>query len=298
MSEGFVPLPDGVRLRYRVSGTGSQTVIVPSLAWLAADLEPLASRRRLIFYDSRNRGGSDVCDPSKLGIDFEVRDLEVIRQHFGLERMSLLGWSYKGGVAALYLIEHRERVERLLLVGSMSPRSAHAEQARQRATEAAARADPDGLRRLETLRQAGVDRADPARFCREFNRVHTATRMGNPSAYAQLRSDPCVFPNEWPDRVESTLGHVLGQYGDWDWRPQLASLDVPTLVIHGERDVIPLAGAEDWALSLGNARLLVIPDVGHFPWAESPGIFFPAANTFLSGRWPQNAVCVRTRPVA
>jgi pimeloyl-ACP methyl ester carboxylesterase len=39
-----------------------------------------------------------------------------------------------------------------------------------------------------------------------------------------------------------------------------------------------------------NARLLVIPNSGHFPFLEQPQKFFAAAELFLQGRWPDDAV--------
>ena len=40
-SEGYVLLEEGLRLHYRVVGTGPDTVVIPAAARLAADLEPL-----------------------------------------------------------------------------------------------------------------------------------------------------------------------------------------------------------------------------------------------------------------
>jgi pimeloyl-ACP methyl ester carboxylesterase len=90
-----------------------------------------------------------------------------------------------------------------------------------------------------------------------------------------------------------TFHQVLGSIVEWDWRPRLASLDVPTLVVQGAEDAVPLAASRDWAATLPDARLLVIPAAGHFPWAESPETFFPAVDQFLDGRWPDGARRVR-----
>jgi pimeloyl-ACP methyl ester carboxylesterase len=52
----------------------------------------LAEHRTVIFFDSRNRGGSDsVGDRSKLarGIHHDVDDLEAVRRHFGTEVCTL-----------------------------------------------------------------------------------------------------------------------------------------------------------------------------------------------------------------
>jgi len=48
----------------------------------------------------------------------------------------------------------------------------------------------------------------------------------------------------------------MGSYGDWDLRPRLRTLDVPTLVVHGEEESIPMDLVEEWVTSMPRARLL------------------------------------------
>ena len=70
--------------------------------------------------------------------------------------------------------------------------------------------------------------------------------------------------------------------GDYDWRPLARGVRVPTLVVHGAEDPMPLAGSEEWARTLPAAKLLVVPEAGHYPHAEQPARFFPAVERFLS----------------
>jgi len=44
-----------------------------------------------------------------------------------------------------------------------------------------------------------------------------------------------------------------------------------------------------WAATLPNARLLLVNGSGHVPHVEQPETYFPAVETFLSGRWPTAA---------
>jgi proline iminopeptidase len=73
-------------------------------------------------------------------------------------------------------------------------------------------------------------------------------------------------------------------------------LATPRLVIQGEKDFIPMNGSREWVAGNPNARLLVIPAVGHFPHVEAPETFFPAVETFLRGGWPEGAVAVEATP--
>lgn len=289
-SEGYVLLEEGLRLHYHVVGTGPDTVVIPAAAGLAADLEPLAQGRRLIFYDQRGRGQSDVDpDESHIWSDYEVRDLESIRQHFGLEQMSIIGWSYMGGMSALYAADHPVRVDRLVLMCAIPPRSdAPYNNPEITAKKGEERVDPDGARRLREMEEMGLDVNDPEAYCRESLKVNFPRQMGRPEALARMRSDPCAFPNEWPcNKAEHTRLHVPVESREWDWRERVTSVQALTLVIHGEEDLNPLEASREWANILPRARLLVIPGSGHFPHLEAPEVYFSAVDRFLSGEWPE-----------
>ncbi|MEZ4224752.1 MAG: alpha/beta hydrolase [Polyangiaceae bacterium] len=54
-------------------------------------------------------------------------------------------------------------------------------------------------------------------------------------------------------------------------QPKFESIQLPVLVIHGEQDaIVPLAAAQHVAASLPNARLVVLPGVGHVPTVTTP----------------------------
>lgn len=291
-NEGYVLLEEGLRLHYRTVGTGTDTVVIPAAAGLAADLESLAQGRRLIFYDQRGRGQSDA-DPNESNIwsDYEVNDLEAIRQHFGLEQMSIIGWSYMGGMSALYAADYPERVNRLVLMCAIPPRSETPYNDPEAvAKKAEKRIDPDGAKRLKEMEETGLNTSDPETYCREFLKVNMPRQMGRPEALTRMRSDPCAFPNEWlHNKAEHTRKHVPVESRKWDWRQRVTSVQASTLVIHGEEDLIPMESSREWASVLSHARLLVIPGSGHFPHLEAPKVYFSAVERFLSGEWPEGA---------
>lgn len=286
--EGYVMSADDVRLYYHTVGSGPSPVVIPAACMLAGELDPLAEGRTLIYYDTRGRGRSEaVADPTRLTLAHEIADLEAIRRHFGLERFALLGWSYLGAVTALHAVEHPSVVARLLLIGPMRLRRGRYPGEDPAVVEG--RVDPARVRRLEELRAAGLEADDPAAYCREWQRVYLPRQMGRPTALARMKNEPCALPNEWGTNVLRTLQALGRSWGAWDWRPQVASLGMPALVLQGAEDATPLASARDWVETLGNARLLVLPEVGHFPWLEDPDAFFPPAEQFLAGAWPQGA---------
>ena len=77
---------------------------------------------------------------------------------------------------------------------------------------------------------------------------------------------------------------IMRSYGDWDLRPALHTLTVPLLVVHGERETIPMDMVEEWVTSMpkGMATLLKVPRAAHFTYAERPELVWPAVERFLA----------------
>lgn len=280
--ESFVMAPDGVRLSVRLVGEGQQTVVVSGTG-NEADFLRLARGRRVAFYDVRNRGRSDrVDEEGRVGIPAEVDDVDVVRSDVGFAQTNLFGWSYVGLILALYAASYGEHVERLVMVCPASP---------SRALEP----EPSGLddavvERLMALAGTDLAQSDPVRFAREWRQIVTPSRIRDPSAFAMFEADRSIWPNEWPDHMMNALARVASSHPvDFDYLPQARLIAASTLVIHGEDDPIPIEASRAWASSIPDARLLVLPQVGHFPQVESPEALFAAVETFLGGTWPDQA---------
>ncbi len=292
-TEGYIPTDDGLKLYYRLLGEGRDTLVIPTACLLQEDLHRLAKGRRLLFYDRRGRGQSDR-DPNAENIwtDYELRDLETVRQHFGLEQMALLGWSVVGAIAALYAATRPERVQRLVLMCPMAPRSPAPYDDRV-AVEAreAERIDPAAAHRLREMMgsREHIERAEW--FCREFQRVIVPRQMGRPEALARMKSDPCAYSNEWWHNLHQhhQMHYPPETRSNYDWRERVSQVSAPALVVHGIEDLIPLQASREWVAALPQARLWVVEGSGHFPHLETPEVFFPALECFLAGEWPEGA---------
>ena len=67
-----------------------------------------------------------------------------------------------------------------------------------------------------------------------------------------------------------------------DSTPDLAGLDVPTLIVHGADDqLIPVSEAEAMEKALPQAKLVVVKGAGHLPNLENPEVFNDAVRKFL-----------------
>src|SRR5437016_12613738 len=159
----------GVRLFSRRAGAGSLVVVLhggpgESHDYLLPQYDLLAQGRSLFYYDQRGGGQSPVPRDVPVGWREHVADLDAIRVHLGLARLTVCGYSWGGLLAVLYLLEHPDRVERLALV---APASITAEYRRQFEEEFARRmAAPEIKRERDALRASGLRERDPAAYQR------------------------------------------------------------------------------------------------------------------------------------
>jgi proline iminopeptidase len=295
--EGFVDAGAGVRLLYRVVGTGGDTIVVLhggpgfSMGYLAADLEPLAVRHVLLFYDQRGTGRSTlVTDSAALDARQFAEDLEAVRSQFRLERLTILGHSWGAGVAAVYAARYPQRIGRLLIVDPISIRRVYHAQGFQFLDT---RRDSATQRRLRELAAARLASPRDAAACRAYYGVWFLATFVDSAAARRSQGDFCAgSPEALANKIRSVDRFTLASLGDWDWRPALRSVNARALVIRGSMDHVPLESAREWTSALANGRLLRLEGSGHFPYLEAPERFFAAVEMFLQGGWPTGAEAV------
>jgi proline iminopeptidase len=79
-------------------------------------------------------------------------------------------------------------------------------------------------------------------------------------------------------RVQQSVWQSLGEF---DLIPALRTVKVPTLVVHGRQDPIPLASSAAVAEALG-AEAVWLDECGHVPYVEQPEALFAAVREFLT----------------
>ena len=300
--DGKIETEDGVRLFYKIVGKGRETLVAVhggpgnSLSSIEPDFEPFAERYRVIYYDQRGNGRSDlIADPSKLSLEHHVADLDAVRAHFGLEKMKLIGNSWGGLLVAAYAAAHPGRIERMVMHDPAPPSRAWIVQASEELGDRAQRRlDPTRRRRLEQLFDGEYREslADPRAACREWALL-LLPLMTAGSPTSPIKGDVCGGTDQALRLQQTVNGQVWRTMGDFDLRPRMAVVKAPVLIVHGTEDYIPVEAARAWASSIPNARLLLIEGAGHTPQGEKPEIFFPAILEFLKGDWPKAARPVR-----
>jgi proline iminopeptidase len=258
------------------------------MEYFAKDLTPLATSHTLLFYDQRGAGRSSlVTDSASLDGQRFAEDLEAVRQHFGLQRVTLLGHSWGAGVAALYASRYPGRVNRLVIVDGIP---LHQKELVQAFQDLAGRRDSATRAQMHKWQEARLANPGDATACRAYYVLWFGPFFGDSSAASRSQGDFCAGSAEARrNKIASVDRFVAASLGEWDWRPVIRRVDAPALVIHGSADVLPVEGAREWAATLPNARLVLLEGVGHFPYLKAPEAFFPAVDVFLRGSWPPSA---------
>lgn len=293
-NEGHINAGNGVKLYYRVLGSGSEPVVLihggPGFTsdYLADDLTPMARNHSLLVYDQRGIGRSTlVSDSTGLAAQRYVEDLEAIRKHLGLEKLTLLGHSWGAAPAALYAMQYPERVRRMILVGTIPAERSGLGRAFQ--VMAAAR-DSATLRRMAELSRIRQANPDDRAACREYYQLWFTPFFGASEAASRMKGNVCAGSPESLKNKQNVDRFTFASLGNWDWTMSLSRAAVPTLIIHGELDPLPIEDARKWAAAMPNARLLELKGIGHFPYVEAPEVFFAAVDQFLTGDWPVGAI--------
>jgi 3-oxoadipate enol-lactonase len=260
MNELAVTTGDGRRLAYRFDGAVDKPVLMLSnsigtdLTMWDPQIEALVQHFRVLRYDSRGHGNSDV-PAGPYSVDRLGRDVVELLDALKIGRAHFLGLSLGGMVGQWLGIHAPERIDRLILANT----SAYLGPTDQL----------DG-------RIASVLKADPEETAEMFLRNWFPARLldtGGPMI-AKVRAmllatDPQGFAGSY------------AAVRDMDMRRTIALITAPTLVIAGLYDTVTLPNhSELIAATVPGAKLIQLPVV-HLSNLESPEAFMKAALEFL-----------------
>lgn len=286
--EGYLPV-DNAALYYRDIGRGQPLILLhggPDFdhTYLRPEMDRLSDAFRLIYYDQRGRGrsGGNV-QPEAVSIQTEIDDLEGLRTYFQLESVAVLGHSWGGLLAMEYTIRHPERVSHLILMNTAPASHDDYMLLRQERRKRAA-GDVEQLKALSsTAPYAEGDLATDA----AYYRIHFRATLRQPEQLERVIQRLRVsFTQEGIRKaraIEDRLMNETWLSSGYNLLPQLNWLSIPTLVIHGDYDFIPIECATHIAQAIPGARLVLLRDCGHFAYLECPHEVRKAIGDFLQG---------------
>ena len=250
---------NGARLWYEVRGEGEPLLLhhgytASRVNWMPV-AERLESLYQIILMECRGTGQSEHT-PEGYTLEQYAADVVGMLDHLGVDKVSFAGHSMGGGIGYLLALEHRERLERLVL---MAPIPA----------EGVGEITPE----LREQRMAERRRGDRDAILARYRAM-------------QFRED--VETEEWfVDRAEHILSVSDGHFErgaesmrDLDVAHRLPEITTPTLMIAGAVDSLLEANLADF-MNLPNATLEVLSRAGHEVAVHEPDRVAEAIDSFM-----------------
>ncbi len=258
---------DGISLAYDDRGSGQPLLLVHgyplSRRMWAPQVAGLAATARVLAIDLPGHGDSSIGD-QPVSMDSFADACAGLLDALGIQEPVVLGGLSMGGyVTFAFWRRHPQRVAGLILAAT-----------RAGADSPEARAGRETA--MGTARRAGVEAVVDSMLPKLLAPGGLETR---PGLAAEVRGIMTGTP------LAAMLGDLMALRDRTDSTTTLATITVPTLVVHGESDqLIPMAEAERTAGTIPGAELVRIDQAGHLPNLEQPEAFNTALGAFLT-RW-------------
>ena len=282
---GYVSV-DRDRLFFQTFGSGEPMVVLhggPGLDqnYLLPAMLELSKDYQMIFYDQRGSGRSlgEKITLRDINLDQFTQDLEKLRKALGLKTFILVGHSWGGLIALDYAAKHAENLSHLILMNS-APADYKGQQAFVR--EFTKKTSPIKNRistlfqykDFQKLKAQGIEKLYKDLFSFYFYQTKNAERL-------VFKINETTAQSWFKVREEMSKTCWLTSDTYFTLLPALKHLQVPTLVVHGNQDIVPAHTAEDIKHAIPLSQILYMEHCGHFPYLEKPQELFLAIRSFL-----------------
>ncbi|MBW2243457.1 MAG: alpha/beta hydrolase [Deltaproteobacteria bacterium] len=220
--------------------------------WQEGLSERLSQGHRVVGIDYYGLGLSDRTHSGRYGIALWAEQARDVLDALGIDRVTVVGHSAGGAVAAIFTADHPERVNRAVFIGhgmAMDP-----------------------MQIVPLLPGIGeIAMARTAIFSDIFSEAHER-RLAAAYAIRGTRAALLTFLRR--QYTFDGLRLVTGTYED---------IRRPVLQVHGAADAsIPVAAARSLTARLLDARFLTFPGVGHDVHIEAPEPLAEAIAAFIA----------------
>lgn len=274
---------DAAQIFCRILGQGDPIIVIhggPGLSqeYLLPQMAKLAEKHQVIFYDQRGCGRSTgAIDADSMQIQRFLDDLEAVRRELGYKKVTLFAHSWGAFLAVQYAALYPEAVEKLILSNS-HPASSEGYSAFFKEFEI--RMEPFQKEFQSIQETQAFSEGDPE-TSEKYYGILCRTYCYDPSKadLIKIGLSPVAFLNGL--KIQEMLDALVIRQ-PYDLSEILDRLNVPTLVLHGDVDPIPLTTAKELHEKIRGSKWVVLKNCGHFPYVEVPEIFFEHLEEFLS----------------
>lgn len=244
-----------IDLYYEDHGSGNPVILIHGYplngtSWEKQIPALLNEGHRVITYDRRGFGKSSQ-PTTGYNYDTFAADLHALVKHLDLSNFTLVGFSMGGGEVARYIGRYgSQHVSKAVIVGGVPPYLLRT---------------PDNVEGVDAGVFQGIEnaiKADRYAFFTEFFK-----NFYNADVHLGKRISEQAIKASWNVAASASPAATLACVPTWleDFRNDLARIDVPTLVLHGDSDrIVPLAASgQRTAKLVKGAHLFLVKDGPH-----------------------------------
>jgi proline iminopeptidase len=241
---------------------------------LVRSLGPLAGALglRMVFWDHRGHGRSEWVPVEQCTQDQLVRDIEGVRLALGLGAVHVLGISWGGFLALMFVARHPDAVRTLAVVGA----SASHEFMPRAEANARRHATPEQWAACRSLWDGSL--SDDVAFRVAFETIRPLYFRDKSLAAAAnaARADTRY-------RIAVRQFIIAHEYRTYDCRSELPRIACPTLVMVGRHDwICPVDQAAEIHTLIPHSELTIFEASGHSPQIEERDAFTRRLSVFLA----------------
>lgn len=252
----------GTRVNVLDIGRGEATPVVfvhgLSGCWqnFLENIPAVAQTRRVVSVDLPGFGES-AMPREHIKISNYARTVQEVCQLLELERVSVVGNSMGGFIAAEIAIQQSVRVERLVLISAAGISSAN-------------------VHRVPVLTAGRIGAAMMANQAVDHKYIAMRPRarqlaLGLVARHPRLLAPDLAYEGLLRGANKPGFYPALRACIEYDYRERLPEIEAPTLIIWGENDtILSVRDADEYERLIPKTKKLVMRDTGHVPQVERP----------------------------
>lgn len=253
-TKGYADAAEGLRVYYEIYGTGEPIVVLAggfgNTASMAQVIGPLSRRRQVIGIDLEGHGRT-ALRKTPMSHERNGDDVAAVLKHLQIAKADVSGYSHGGDAAIRMAIQHPEMVRNLIVISTAAERAGWY---------------PENLKAMSAMSSA------------------QAKQMMQSPMYQRWYAPVAPHPEQFPQLMDR-MGDLMRK--DYDWRPEIAKLQMPTLLLFCDHDAVSTRHiAEFFALFDGGvrdpgwegepkyarARLAIVPGYTHYNFGMGPDV--------------------------
>jgi pimeloyl-ACP methyl ester carboxylesterase len=261
---------EDVDIYYKIKGEGKPLLMITGYSgnsdgWdnLIPRSEPLSKHFKVIIFDNRGTGRSSSPE-GPYSIKTMANDAAKLLDYLSIEKAHILGSSMGGAIAQEVAINHPEKVDKLVLFCTT----------------------PGGELRQDPMQKEATEKLSwmfsPPKGKTQNDVLNDLLEIVYYPDYLREHRDRIISSVSKYPTVPATLEKQYVALWEHDTSDRLSSIEAPTLVIHGEDDLLLFPnGGRLIAKNIPDAKLLMYEKAGHSVFEEKWDTIYPELVEFL-----------------